>query len=1325
MKTSFETLLFLIQKKIMRQAFNENLSNFYICSLSHKKIVFKGLMKSDEIANFYEDLNDERMKSSYCIFHQRYSTNTFPNWSLAQPFRVMAHNGEINTISANITWMSIREEEIKCKKWGEEAKKITPILRSYTSDSASLDNAMEAIVRSGKNILQAKAMLIPNAWSKDHEMSPLLKSFYEYNNTLIEPWDGPAAIVFSEGDWIGAGLDRNGLRPVRYIVTEDGWFIMGSEVGLVQVAEENILKKGRLGPGETLAVNLKEQKIYYNEDINSLFEKSYDYIKWSQENIQYLEQDISKDIEESIIYQGEDLQKRQILFYYNAFKIKLQIKTQAETGKEVVYSMGDDTPLSILNNDRVGLYSYFKQRFAQVTNPPIDYIREKKVTSVYTRIVKRINIFENEDPKKCLVLSYPYLTNQELNRIRNMDQIYKIKEIDGTFEIKQRGEILESNLEKQIEEILKQVLEFAKENVDILILSDKNISQTRGPIPMELLASAVHHHLIKHKKRSDISILIETGSCFEVHNLAVLMGYGVSAVNSYLIWDTLFDLYKKNVFENNISFVQICKNYRKGMVEGMLKIMSKMGISVISSYIGGQNFEAIGLSRTLVAKYFQGTYSRISGIGLKGIEKNLVSNVKKSFLDVIDKKEITSSRDTQFHRWQPKVAKFIKKSSFENNYSDFKQATELMQNSQPVNIRDLFQFNQLKPSILLEKVETITEIQRRFLTPGMSHGALSSEAHEDLAIAMNRIGSKSSSGEGGENPSRFIADSEGNLAKTSIKQIASGRFGVTSIYLNNGTEIEIKIAQGAKPGEGGQLPSYKNTSEISKNRMVPEGVNLISPPPHHDIYSIEDLAQLIYDLKQANKKAQVSVKLVSVSGVGTIAAGVAKANADVILISGHSGGTGAAVLTSIKHAGSPWEFGLSETHQVLVANGLRSQVVLRVDGGLMSGRDIVIAACLGAEEFGMGTASLISLGCVMVRKCHTNTCPTGITTQDPKRRAKYKGNPEYLVNFFNFMAMEVREYLAKLGFQTLEQIIGRTDLLKQMNVSQQESFDSLDLNPIMVKIPLSYITEKKTKVRNLRKEPTEIYNLDDSIIRDSENALNGITSMSLSYNVSNINRAVGTKISGLVSKRYGAEGLPCNLDIHLEGQSGQSLGAWLVKGIKIHLSGDANDYVGKGLSGGLIVIKKHRKSKLNEKDNVLLGNTCLYGATSGNLYVAGMAGERFSVRNSGANAVLIGAGDHFLEYMTGGIVISLGKIGKNSGAGMTGGLGFVYVDSWNIEPMLNQDYVQKTFLNDTDFDTLDHFLKEHKKYTNSQVSSEILKNFEKEKDKFIKIIPKK
>ncbi|MGE8710158.1 glutamate synthase large subunit [Leptospira interrogans] len=1326
----FETKLFLIQKKLMRDADRHSLAgDLYICSLSSERIVFKGLFNGNQVSQFYDDLNSEEMVSPYCIFHQRYSTNTFPSWALAQPFRILAHNGEINTIAGNRIWMLAREEELECKKWGEYQKEIHPIIRPHMSDSASLDNAMEAIVRSGKDVLQAKAMLVPNAWSKNLTMSEELKSFYEYNNTLIEPWDGPAALAFAEGDWIGGALDRNGLRPARYAVTEDGLLVMGSEAGLVQVEEELVIKKGRLGPGEMIGINLKEKKLYYNEDINSLFEKKYDYREWSKENVSYLNQDLDSSINETITYKGDDLRRRQILFAYSPFKQKSVIKPQAHQGKEAISSMGDDTPLSILMLSRIGLYTYFRQRFAQVTNPPIDYMREKGVTSLYTRLVKKMNLFGDEKPQNCLVLSHPYLTNLDLKRIREMEgKPYKILTLDATFEAHLETEASQSRnyLETALDALLEQALKAATSGTNILILSDKKLSKERAPIPMELAVAAVHNHLIRNKTRSAVSILVETGSAFEIHNVAVLLGYGASGVNSYLIWDTLFDLWEKGEFDGEDGarpeFYKICGNYRYGVDDGLLKIMSKMGISILSSYVGGQVFEAIGLSRTLVSKYFPGTYSRISGIGIGGIEQNILRNHEQAFYKEINPEDFISEKDDQPHRWSPRVVKFLRKAAVDNDYEAFKEATKILKESDPINIRDLFDFVAKKP-IPIEEVETVTEIQKRFLTPGMSHGALSIEAHTDLAIAMNRLGAKSSSGEGGENPSRYVVNEKGDLANSSIKQIASGRFGVTSEYLNSATEIEIKIAQGAKPGEGGQLPGKKNNEEIATNRHTPMGIDLISPPPHHDIYSIEDLSQLIYDLKMANHKAQVSVKLVSEAGVGTIAAGVAKANADVILISGHVGGTGAAPITSIKYAGSPWELGLSETHQVLVMNGLRDRVVLRTDGGIVSGRDVIIAACLGAEEYGVGTASLVALGCIMARKCHLNNCPTGIATQDIKFRAKYKGSPDQLVNLFTCLALEVREYLAELGFRSIDEIIGRTDLLKQITRYERDRLDSLDLNPILVRLPLFYDPTKQKKDRSIRKEPVgEV--LDDRIIKDAEKALEGKSSMALSYLVRNTNRTVGAKISGLIARKYGSKGLPGKLEIILEGTAGQSLGAWLVKGVQVTLHGDANDYVGKGLCGGVIVIKKHRKSKFKAYENTIIGNTCLYGATSGKLFCSGRAGERFGVRNSGAEAVVGGAGDHFLEYMTSGTIVCLGSVGKNMGAGMTGGTAYFFQKGWDIQPLLNKEYVRTVDLENVDYEIIKNLISEHSKLTSSDLSEGILKDFEANKNYFVKVVPK-
>ncbi len=1326
----FEVQLFLVQKILMRESRRMSLNEFYICSLSSEKIIFKGLFNGNQVDKFYLDLHDPLMESAYCIFHQRYSTNTFPSWALAQPFRIIAHNGEINTIQGNRIWMSAREEELVCEKWGKHQDRIHPIIRLQMSDSASLDNAMEAVIRSGKDVLRTKAMFIPNAWSKSVGMSDELKSFYEYNNICLEPWDGPAALVFADGPWVGGSLDRNGLRPGRYLVTDDGIVVMGSESGLVTIDESKVIKKGRLGPGEMFAINLEEKKIYYHDDINDLFEKKYDFRDWLKSNVTYLDQKIDSSIKDYITYSGEELKRRQILFGYSANKLKVVVKPQAESGTEAVSSMGDDTPLSILMLSRIGLYTYFRQRFAQVTNPPIDYLREKTVMSLSTSIVKANNLFGSIDKaEQCIILNSPYITNKELQNIKDLaSKTIKFIELDATFPAvhdKADDAVKSIELEKGLDLLLEQALKAANSDSHLLILSDKKLSKDRAPIPMELAVAAVHNHLIRNKKRAAVSIIAETGSAFEIHNIAVLLGYGACGVNSYLTWDSLNDLLLAGEFDTETgkpSFETVCDNYRKGVNSGLLKIMSKMGISVMASYMGGQNFEAIGLSRSLISKYFPGTYSRISGIGIGGIEKNILRNHKEAFFADLSPEDNLSARDNQPHRWSPKAVKFIRKAATENDYNAYKEAVKDIEASEPITIRDMFDFVKSNKSVPLEEVETITEIRKRFVTPGMSHGALSLEAHTDLAVAMNRIGAKSSSGEGGEDPIRYKVDDKGNNANSFIKQIASGRFGVTSHYLNSATEIEIKIAQGAKPGEGGQLPGFKNSIEIASIRLATPGTQLISPPPHHDIYSIEDLAQLIYDLKQTNAEAQVSVKLVAEAGVGTIAAGVAKANADIILISGHVGGTGAAPITSIKYAGSPWELGLSEAHQVLVMNGLRDKVVLRTDGGLVTGRDIIIAACLGAEEFGIGTAALVSLGCIMVRKCHLNTCPTGVATQDPKFRAKYKGAPDQVVNYITFIAMEVKEILAELGFRSIDEIVGRTDLLKQITRYETDRLDSLDLNPILVRMPYQKTLAGK-KNRYQRNEPVGP-TLDDTIIKDAGTVLNGKGSMSLYYVVNNTDRTIGAKVSGLISKTYGGAGLPNNnkLEITLDGTAGQSLGAWLVKGVQLNLLGEANDYVGKGICGGVISIKPHHDSKLVPSENVILGNTCLYGATSGELYCAGRAGERFAVRNSGANSVVEGSGDHFLEYMTGGKIVSLGSVGNNVGSGMTGGVAYVYTKSFDIAPKLNKEYVKTTGLSEEDFTDLEGLLRNHVKYTNSALGTEILKNFDSEKSNFVKVI---
>ncbi len=1304
--------LFVIRKKIEKQSSILQLKDFYICSFSSRSIIYKGMFLAEALSEFYPDLMDKRFISRFAIFHQRYSTNTFPSWDLAQPFRVLAHNGEINTLKGNINWMKIHEQDMSNELF-DDIESLKPVITPGNSDSAALDNVFELLVRSGKSIPLVKLMLIPDAWSKRRKTIPRAhQNLFNFLNSTIEPWDGPAAIAATDGKWIIAATDRNGLRPLRYMVSSDKLLFAGSETGMVPIPNDKIVFKGRLGPGQIIAVNLDKGKVYDSKSIKNYISK--DYKKYNKQIIDLDKKfNISK---EKFIYSGDELRRRQYLAGMNIEDLELILHPMVEEAKEAVGSMGDDTPTAVLSDRYRPISHFFRQNFSQVTNPPIDSLRENEVMSLKTRFGNLGNIldFENLTKENIYVLESPILSNSQHKKFMDFFRD-SIKILDCTFNV-------QNNLKENLNQLSSEAETAVREGYKHLILSDKQLSENRAAIPMILAFGAINSRLVNLGIRGFVSINVQTGEVLDTHSFAVLLGAGATTINPYLAIDSIYQRYEKKLF-GKLNYEKCVRRYIKSVDNGLLKIMSKMGISVLSAYRGGCNFETVGLSRAVVAEYFPGIISRISGIGIFGIEKKIKELHKKAFQKNVSILPIGGiykyRKNGESHQYQGQLIHMLQDAVTVNSYETYQKYAQGIYNLPLINLRDLLIFKSPRKSIDINEVEIETSLRKRFGSGSMSHGALSAEAHETLAIAMNRIGAASCSGEGGEDPKRFVKMKNGDSANSRVKQIASARFGVTVEYLNNCNEIEIKIAQGAKPGEGGQLPGFKVSKEIAKLRYSTPGVTLISPPPHHDIYSIEDLAQLIYDLKQTNPYARVGVKLVASTGVGTIAAGVAKAKADVILISGHSGGTGASPQTSIKHVGIPWEMGLTEANQILTLNGLRQQVTLRTDGGIKTGRDVVMAAMMGAEEFGIGTTSLVAMGCIMVRQCHSNTCPVGVCTQDEDLRKKFTGTPDKVVNLFTFIAQEVREILAGLGFKTLNEIIGRTDLLKQISRGKS-NLDDLDLSPLLVQADPGE-NKRYCVTHSINEVPPT---LDEKIYEDIKNSI-GKDKLESSYEIKNTHRAVGTRLSHYIFKKFGKENIKENtVEINLSGSAGQSLGAFGIKGLKLNVIGDANDYVGKGLSGATIVIKPPLDSNLIAKDNTIIGNTVLYGATSGKLFAAGQSGERFAVRNSGAEAVVEGCGSNGCEYMTGGTVVILGKVGDNFGAGMTGGMAFIYDPADEFEKYVNpESVIWQKIENVYWVKYLKDMIVKHYEETNSFLAKRILNDFELEKNNFLQICP--
>ncbi len=1311
-----ERKIYETRKRIENKVFNASLNNFYICSMSSKSIIYKGLYLAEAISDFYLDLRDKRFVSRYAIFHQRFSTNTAPSWSLAQPFRAVAHNGEINTYKGNKNWMKVHEQEMSSPLF-DNVENLKPVIQKGVSDSAALDNVFELLNKSGQSAPLAKLMLIPDAWSKKNKTLPKShQQLFNFLNSTMEPWDGPAAIAATDNEWVIAANDRNGLRPLRYAITKDKMLFAGSETGMIELNEKKILSKGRLGPGEIIGVRIEKGKVFSNIQIKDYLAKEFKHF-----NSQIVDLDEKLSISnEKHTFDGENLRRRQYTFGISLEDLELILHPMAEDAKEATGSMGDDTPLAVLSDRYRPLYHFFRQNFSQVTNPPIDSLRENKVMSLKTRFGNLGNIldFDTLTKENIYVLNSPILSNSQFNKFINFFGKNSVA-INCTFS-------QNDNLSAAIARIQKEAEIAVRQGVTQLVLSDKDLSSKNMPIPMLLCVGAINSFLIEKKLRGYVSINVQSGEALDTHSFATLLGVGATTVNPYLAFDSLYQRYTKKLF-GQFSFDDCVQRYIKSVNAGLLKIMSKMGISVLSSYRGGCNFETVGLSRTVVNDYFPGVTSKISGIGLVGIEKKIREIHKEAFESTETVLPIGGiyryRKNGETHQYQGRLIHLLQSAVGSNSYDAYKKYAEGIYNLPPINLRDLIDFRKKKlgPSINISEVEPIENVLKRFGSGSMSHGALSKEAHETLAIGMNRIKGASCSGEGGEDEKRFKKLDSGDSANSRVKQIASARFGVTVNYLNNCNEIEIKIAQGAKPGEGGQLPGFKVTNEIAKLRHSTPGVTLISPPPHHDIYSIEDLAQLIYDLKQINPKARVGVKLVASSGIGTIAAGVAKAKADIILISGHNGGTGATPQTSVKYVGIPWEMGLTEANQVLTLNNLRHKITLRTDGGIKTGRDVVIAAMMGAEEYGVATTALVAMGCIMVRQCHSNTCPVGVCTQDDKLREKFTGTPDKVVNLFTFIAQEVREILASLGFKSLNEIIGRTDLLMQVNKGSP-NLDDLDLNPLFVQADPGN-NKRYCEEPSINEVPDT---LDQEIWPEIENALDGLKSIDKEFAIKNTNRAVGTRISHHLYKKYGYEKLKDDfLTLNFIGSAGQSFGAFASKGLKLNLKGDANDYVGKGLSGGKISIKLSHESNLISNENTIIGNTVLYGATSGKLFAAGQAGDRFAVRNSGAISVIEGCDSNGCEYMTGGTVVILGNVGDNFAAGMTGGMAFIYDKSLQFEKKINPNSVVwqnieteywKKFLKDLVY--------EHYFETQSTISKKIISNFDEEIKNFVQVCPK-
>ncbi|WP_249869441.1 glutamate synthase large subunit [Oceanobacillus saliphilus] len=1325
---AFERKLFIIRKCIERVvAAQQEYEDVYICSLSTRTIVYKGMLVPEQLDAFYIDLNHPDFKSALALVHSRFSTNTFPSWKRSHPNRYTIHNGEFNTLRGNVNWMQARENLCVSENFDEEdLEKLLPVMDTEGSDSSIFDNTFEFLHLSGRSLAHTAMMMVPEPWSNDEKIRDEKRDFYEYHSTLMEPWDGPAALVFTDGNQIGACLDRNGLRPARYYVTKDGMVVLGSEVGALDIFADDILYKDRLTPGKMLLIDLGKGVIIPDETIKMQVASEQPYKQWLENKINL--EDLPETDTIKPVYRGESLLQQQLAFGYTREELNKIMKPLVSDGKDPIGSMGYDSPLAVLSKKPQLLYNYFKQLFAQVTNPPLDAIREKIITMVETTIGAEGNLVQpRAENCRHIRLETPILLNTELEKLREQQlNEFRTTTLSTLFDAKEGLSKMESALDALFEKADAAI----DAGVTLLILSDRGVSEDKAAIPALLAVSSLHHHLIRKGIRTKVSLLVESGEPREVHHFAALIGYGAEAINPYLAFDTFTALLENGELEG-MTERQAQERYVIAVTEGIIKILSKMGISTILSYRGAQIFEAVGINEEVIGKYFTGTASRLGGIGLDIIEKETLMRHENAFTEnrggdraLAAGDEFQYREDGEDHQYNPRTIYTLQHSVRTNDYDLFKTYSKMLtdETNNLQSLRGLIKFKKRSP-IPIEEVESVEVIVRRFKTGAMSFGSISKEAHEALAIAMNRLGGRSNTGEGGESPDRYTSDDNGDLRRSSIKQVASGRFGVNSNYLVNADEIQIKVAQGAKPGEGGQLPGKKVYPWVAEVRGSTPGVELISPPPHHDIYSIEDLAELIYNLKNANPHARISVKLVSAVGVGTIAAGVAKGRADHVVISGYDGGTGAAARTSLKHTGLPWEIGLAETHQTLLLNGLRDRITVETDGKMMTGRDVVVSALLGAEEYGFSTAPLVALGCVMMRVCHLDTCPVGIATQNPELRKKFTGDPEHVVNFMRFIAAETRELMAQLGFRTINEMIGRSDILEAKQIDHWKG-RTLDLSALLYRPELPFkIDQYATKAQNHEIEKTLDY---QELIPICERAIVDGTPVEFTVAIRNINRVTGTLLGSEITKRYGIAGLSENtIKLNFNGSAGQSFGAFIPRGMTLNLTGDANDFVGKGLSGGKIIVKTAPVVTFRPEENTIIGNVAFYGASDGEAYIRGVAGERFAVRNSGATIVVEGIGDHGCEYMTGGTVVVLGATGRNFAAGMSGGVAYVFDEDNSFREMINPAMVHIGAVDAPDeLETVYGLIQNHMKYTDSSHAERILAYWEKYSKQFVRVIPK-
>tara|TARA_Y100000590_G_scaffold466398_1_gene641603 strand:+ start:9892 stop:14421 length:4530 start_codon:yes stop_codon:yes gene_type:complete len=1327
----FERKLYVIRRVIENEIAASDIDfkdDFYIASLSGNRIVYKGLLLAYQIQSFYNDLSNENLVSGFAIVHSRFSTNTLGSWKLAHPYRMVVHNGEINTVRGNENWMHARQSMFSSSLFGDDMNKLTPIIKPGQSDTAAFDNAIELLLHTGRSLPHSALMLIPEAWGDHISMPDYKRDFYQYHSCLMEPWDGPAMIVCTDGNSLVAILDRNGLRPFRYLVTKDDLLVMGSETGVLDVPPEDVLYRSRLQPGRMFYVDFSEGRIVGDDEIKKELSERMPYGEWLSNNVLELKDVIaeSKAIEDDF----ESVIERQIAFGYTQEDLRMILSPIMETGTEPTGSMGNDTPLAVLSDKPQLVFNYFKQLFAQVTNPPLDAIREELVTSVETFVGSEQNLFE-ETPEHChqLRLENPILTNDDVNKIKSLNGSIKSEVISILYS----SDSGPGSLSLALDNLCDQAVEAINRGANILVLSDRGVGSKFMAIPSLLATSALHHHLIRQGSRTKVGLVIESGEPREVHHFALLIGFGAAAVNPYLAFETISFMNQDAEYESLDISQKAMDNFVKAITKGVVKTMSKMGISTVQSYRGAQIFEAIGINESVIDKYFTWTPSRIGGVGIEEIEEEISRRHKLAYpertlpyVDLPDGGFYQWRRDGEYHMFNPDTIAKLQYSTKTGSYETFKEFSSLanLESEELCTIRGLLDFKKLVTPIDISEVEPASEIVKRFATGAISLGSISREAHETMAIAMNRINARSNTGEGGEDFRRFTPDQNGDMRNSAVKQVASGRFGVTANYLVNSTDLQIKMAQGAKPGEGGQLPGHKVDDYIGWIRHTTPGIELISPPPHHDIYSIEDLAQLIHDLKNVNPEARIHVKLVSEVGVGTIAAGVSKGHGDVVLISGDSGGTGASPESSIKHAGLPWELGLAETHQVLVQNDLRGRIVVQTDGQIKTGRDVAIACLLGAEEFGMATAPLVVMGCIMLRKCHLNTCSVGIATQDPELRKKFSGQPEHVINYFFFVAEELREIMAEIGFRKVEDMIGRMDMLEPIRVVEHWKAKNLDLSPLL-KMP---VVERSVATFCCVSQDHGLENaLDHKLIECADSVLSGISKepVTIEMPINNGNRTVGAMLSGRLVKEFGEEGLPKGtINIKFTGSGGQSLGAFLAKGISMEIEGDANDYLGKGICGGQIALYPDKKSIFESEENIIAGNVIFYGATDGKGFIRGLVGERFCVRNSGAHAVVEGIGDHGCEYMTGGRVVILGKTGRNFAAGMSGGIAYVYDVDGEFQSRCNMGMIELGPVNEKeDVKTLRSLIEEHITLTDSKLGKEIIENWDEKLKNFVRVLP--